>query len=144
VSVNAEIGNGDVMVPLFTVEEVLFNLAEAYTHTNQFNSAIALLNTYLSTRITSYNPSTDNLTTIKINSAWSTSDIEIGLINTILLYKRSEFIHEGLRWFDILRYKIPVVHSTMGATLTLGANDPRRVFQIPPTAKQSGIEQNPR
>jgi hypothetical protein len=133
------------MVPLFTVEEVLFNLAEAYTYTNQFNSAIALLNTYLSTRIVAYNPSTDNLTTAKINSAWGTSNTQLAMINTILLYKRSEFIHEGLRWFDILRYKIPVVHKTiLGETITLGATDPRRVFQIPPTAKQSGIEQNPR
>lgn len=145
VSVNADIGNGYVMVPLFTVEEVLFNLAEAYTYTNQFNSAIALLNTYLSTRIVSYNPSTHNLTTDKINSAWGTSNTQQGLINTILSYKRSEFVHEGLRWFDILRYQIPVVHRTvLGETFTLGANDPRRVFQIPATAKQSGIEQNPR
>jgi hypothetical protein len=145
VSVNADIGNGYVMVPLFTVEEVLFNLAEAYTYNNQFNSAIALLNTYLSTRITAYNPSTHNLTTNKINSYWGTSNTQLGLINTILAYKRSEFVHEGLRWFDILRYKIPVVHKTiLGETITLGATDPRRVFQIPPTAKQSGIEQNPR
>ena len=145
VSVNAEIGNGYVMVPLFTVEEVLFNLAEAYAYTNQFNSAIALLNTYLSTRIISYNASTNNLTVSKINSYWGTTNTQLGLINTILAYKRSEFIHEGMRWFDILRYKIPVVHKTInGQTFTLGVSDPRRVFQIPPTAKQSGIEQNPR
>jgi starch-binding outer membrane protein, SusD/RagB family len=145
VSVNADIGNGYVMVPLFTVEEVLFNLAEAYTYNNQFTNAIALLNTYLSTRITAYNPSTHNLTTNKINSYWGTSNTQQGLINTIIAYKRSEFVHEGLRWFDILRYKIPVVHRTfLGETITLGVTDPRRVFQIPPTAKQSGIEQNPR
>jgi len=145
VSVNAEIGNGYVMVPLFTVEEVLFNLAEAYAYTNQFNNAIALLNTYLSTRIISYNPSSNNLTVAKINSYWGTTNTQLGLINTILAYKRSEFVHEGLRWFDILRYKIPVVHTTInGQTFTLGVGDPRRIFQIPPTAKQSGVEQNPR
>jgi hypothetical protein len=145
VSVNADFGNGYVMVPLFTVEEVLFNLAEAYAYTNQFNNAIALLNTYLSTRIVSYNPSVHNLTVSKINSAWGTTNTQVGLINTILAYKRTEFVHEGLRWFDILRYKIPVVHKTvLGETFTLGVNDPHRVFQIPATAKQSGIEQNPR
>jgi hypothetical protein len=144
VSVNAEIGDGYVMVPLFTVEEVLFNLAEAYAYTNQFNSAIALLNTYLSTRIQGYN-SSNILTTAKINSYWGTANTQLGLINTILAYRRSEFIHEGMRWFDILRYKIPVVHQTTGGqTFTLGADDPRRLFQIPATAKQSGIEQNPR
>jgi len=67
------------------------------------------------------------------------------LINVILDYRRSEFMHEGLRWFDILRYKLTVTHETADhQTLTLADGDLRRVFQIPPTAKQSGIEQNPR
>ena len=145
VSVNADFGTGYVMVPLFTVEEVLFNLAEAYTYNNQFNDAIALLNTYLSTRITAYDPSANNLTVAKINAYWGTSNTQVALINTILAYRRSEFVHEGLRWFDILRYKIPVVHRTvLGETFTLSATDPHRVFQIPATAKQSRIEQNHR
>lgn len=146
VSVNAEIGDGYVMVPLFTVEEVLFNLAEAYTYSNQTNEAISLLNIYLSTRITSYNPANHILSGQKINNYYGTSDVREGLIRTILDYRRSEFIHEGLRWFDLLRYKIPVTHKTFdGAqTITLSPTDPRRVFQIPATVKQSGIEQNPR
>jgi hypothetical protein len=38
-----------------------------------------------------------------------------------------------------------VVHTTTsGETYTLAPDDPRRLFQIPPTAKQSGVEQNPR
>jgi len=144
VSVNADIGNGYVMVPLFTVEEVLFNLAEAYTYSGQLNNAISLLNTYLSTRIVAYN-SSYNLTTAKINAYYGTSDSQEGLIKTILEYRHTEFLHEGLRWFDILRYKIPVVHTTTsGETYTLAPDDPRRLFQIPPTAKQSGVEQNPR
>ena len=144
VSVNAEIGDGYVMVPLFTVEEVLFNLAEAYTYKGQFNNAIALLNTYLSTRITGYN-SNHIITASKINAYWGTSNTQTGLLATILAYRRSEFVHEGLRWFDILRYKIPVTHTTInGEIITLGPNDARRVFQIPASAKQSGVEQNPR
>jgi hypothetical protein len=132
------------MVPLFTVEEVLFNVAEAYAYLGQSNDAIALLNTYLSTRIVSYN-SSYTLTAAKINSFYGTTDIQQGLIKAILDYRHSEFVHEGLRWFDILRYKIPVVHtSSTGETFTLSADDPRRLFQIPPTAKQSGVEQNPR
>jgi starch-binding outer membrane protein, SusD/RagB family len=145
VSVNAEIGNGYVMVPLFTVEEVLFNLAEAYTYKGQYSSAISLLNTYLSTRILGYSAATHTLTETKIKTYYGTSDVQLGLIATILSYKRSEFIHEGLRWFDILRYKLPVTHQTVtGETHTLAPNDLRRVFQIPATAKQSGVEQNPR
>jgi hypothetical protein len=145
VSVNAEIGNGYIMVPLFTVEEVLFNLAEAYTYKGQFNNAIALLNTYLSTRIQGYSAATHTLTENKIKAYYNTADVQQGLISTILAYKRSEFIHEGLRWFDILRYKLPVTHRTInGEEHTLAPNDLRRVFQIPATAKQSGVEQNPR
>ncbi len=144
VSVNAEIGNGFVMVPLFTVEEVLFNLAEAYTYNGDFTTAINLLNDYLSTRIQNYN-SSYLLTAAKINAYYGTVNTQQGLINTLLDYRRSEFVHEGLRWFDILRYKLPVVHQTItGETYTLAPNDLRRVFQIPATAKQSGIEQNPR
>src|SRR5689334_11188416 len=90
VSVNADIGNGYVMVPLFTVEEVLFNVAEAYAYLGQSNDAIALLNTYLSTRIVSY--SSYNLTAAKINSYYGTSDIQQGLIKTILDYRHSEFV----------------------------------------------------
>ena len=145
VSVNADIGDGYNMVPLFTVEEVLFNLAEAYTYKGQTNEAIALLNTYLSTRITQYDASLNTITASKINSYYGTSNIQEGLINVILDYRRSEFMHEGLRWFDILRYKLTVTHETADhQTLTLADGDLRRVFQIPPTAKQSGIEQNPR
>ncbi len=145
ISVNADIGDGYVMVPLFTVEEVLFNLAEAYTYSGQYDQAIALLNTYLSTRIDLYDPSTDAVSATKINAYFGTSNIQDGLINTILTYRRSEFVHEGLRWFDILRYKLQVVHQTAsGETLNLADGDLRRVFQVPPTVKQSGIEQNPR
>jgi hypothetical protein len=144
VSVNADIGDGYEMIPLFTVEDVLFNLAEAYAYTNQFDKAIALLNTYLSTRIVSYS-SSNIITAAKINAYWGTSNTQQGLIKTILAYRRSEFVEEGLRWFDILRYKIPVVHQTIaGETYTLGPDDPHRLFQIPASAKQSGIEQNPR
>ncbi len=142
-TVNAEIGTAYVTIPLFTVEEVLFNLAEAYAYTNQSNLAINLLNTYLSTRVTSYTPA-NNLTTSKITSFWG-ANIQEGLVSTILAYRRTEFVHEGLRWFDILRHKIPVIHTTIeGETHTLDVDDPRRVFQIPPATSQSGLTQNPR
>lgn len=145
VTVNAEIGDGYVMVPLFTVEEVLFNFAEAYTYTSNTDGAIVLLNTYLSTRILPYNPATNTLTAQKINNYYRSSDVRQGLIQLLLDYRRAEFIHEGLRWFDMLRYNIPVTHTSFtGESITVGPNDPRRVFQIPATVKQSGIEQNPR
>jgi len=61
-------------------------------------------------------------------------------------FRRIEFLHEGLRWFDILRHRIPVTHTTRaGETLTLGADDPRRMLQIPREAvAMGGLEPNPR
>ncbi|HEY6977326.1 MAG TPA: RagB/SusD family nutrient uptake outer membrane protein [Chitinophagaceae bacterium] len=144
-SVNAEIGIAYVMVPLFTVEEVLFNQTEAYAYTGNIAAALSNLNTYASTRINNYNPITNNITADKINAVFGTTDIKQGLIKAVLYYKRAEFIHEGMRWFDILRYKIPVVHTTIdGETMTLGPEDLRRVLQIPQSTELSGLAQNPR
>jgi hypothetical protein len=145
VSVNANIGTPYVMVPLFTTEEVLFNQAEAYAYTGNTAAALANLNVYASTRIINYNASTNNITEAKINSVFGTGNIQDGLIKAILYYKRAEFIHEGMRWFDILRYKMPVVHTTTdGQTLTLAADDPRKVIQIPQSTSLAGLTQNPR
>ncbi|WP_018615646.1 RagB/SusD family nutrient uptake outer membrane protein [Segetibacter koreensis] len=145
VSVNANIGDAYVMVPLFTTEEVLFNRAEAYTYTGNITGAISDLNTYASTRINNYSPATNTLTEARIKSVTGTSDIQVGLIRSILFYKRAEFIHEGMRWFDILRYKIPVVHTTKdGQVITLSADDLRRVLQLPQSTSLAGLEQNPR
>jgi hypothetical protein len=143
-SLGSGIGDGWQMVPLFTVEEVLFNLAEAYTYTGLTDNAINLLNVYLSKRILQYTAS-DNLTANKIRAHYGVSDIKQGLINTLLDYRKIEFIHEGMRWFDILRYDIEVTHRTLdGTQVILTKNHPHRVFQMPPTAEQSGLQLNPR
>ncbi|MEO6327923.1 MAG: RagB/SusD family nutrient uptake outer membrane protein, partial [Ginsengibacter sp.] len=70
VSVNANIGTPYVMVPLFSVEEVLFNQAEAYAYLGNPAAAIANLNIYASTRIDNYNPSANNITEARINSVF--------------------------------------------------------------------------
>ncbi len=145
VTVNAEIGNAYVMVPLLTVEEVLFNRAEAYAYTGNSAGAIADLNTYASKRMLNYSATTNIITAAKINAVYGTTNIRDGIIRAILDYKRSEFVHEGMRWFDILRYGLTVTHKTQeGQTLVLTANDPRKVLQIPSSAALSGVAQNPR
>ncbi|MBD0375693.1 MAG: RagB/SusD family nutrient uptake outer membrane protein [Flavisolibacter sp.] len=145
-SVNAEIGFPYVMVPLFTTEEVLFNRAEAYTYLNNTAAALTDLNTYASTRIVNYNQSTHAITASKISSYYNTANLQQGLIRTILDFKRAEYAQEGMRWFDVLRYKIPVTHIAVNPDriMTLGPNDLRRVFQIPESAGVSGVAQNPR
>ena len=133
------------MVPLFTGEEVLFNRAEANDWLGNTTSALDHLNTYASTRIVNYSPSTHAITASKINSFYGTTNLQAGILLTILDFKRAEFVQEGMRWFDILRYGIPVTHYTSaGEIFQLTATDLRRVLQIPASAKLAGIDQNPR
>lgn len=149
-SIGSGIGNGWQMIPLFTVEEVLFNLAEAYAHTGQTAKAITLLNNYLSTRLEGYSPTLDNLDAARITNATGIADIKLAIVQLLLYYRKIEFIHEGLRWFDILRYEIEVTHNKVDGignvleSIKLTKNDPRRVFQVPPTTVESGITPNPR
>jgi len=148
-SIGSGIGNGWQMIPLFTVEELLFNLAEAYTYTGATDKAINLLNNYLSTRLENYNPANHTLTAAKITAATGLG-LQDGLIAILLYYRRIEFIHEGMRWFDILRYEIEVTHNQIDGsgnilkTVRLPKGDPHRVFQVPPTTAESGIAPNPR
>jgi hypothetical protein len=76
---------------------------------------------------------------------YNTSDARMATLLTLLDFKRAEFVQEGMRWFDLSRYNMPVLHTTTdGQKLTLQAYDKRRVFQIPASAKLSGLELNPR
>jgi hypothetical protein len=148
-SPTSNFGTAYVMVPALTVEEVLFNKAEANAYLGNSAAAIADLNQYASTRINGVTPGSlpanQIITEQKLIAYSGTNSVKDGLIKLILNYKRAEFVQEGMRWFDILRYKIPVVHTTVaGETITLSPNDPRRLLQIPSSATLSGVDQNPR
>lgn len=144
-SVNAEIGYPYVMVPLFTSEEALFNRAEANVQLNNVTAAIEDLNAYAATRIVNYNVSSHTLTAYRIQNYYGASSAQAGTLAAILDFKRAEFVQEGMRWFDLLRHKLPVKHTAVGGeAFTLAADDLRRVFQIPESVKLSGLELNPR
>ena len=151
-SQNANFGDPYNIIPLFTAEEVLFNRAEANAWLGNTTAALKDLNDYASTRMILseqepvYDPATLNITAAKIRSFYRINAVREGLLATILDFKRVEFLFEGLRWFDLMRYKIPVVHTTADnkTTITLGPDDPRRIFQIPQEATLSGIALNPR
>lgn len=144
-SVNATIGFPYVMVPLFTTEEVLFNRIEANIYLNNINAAVQDLNAYAATRIYNYDAASHTVSINKMQTYYGTSDPRIAALFTLLDFKRAEYVQEGMRWFDLARYNMPVKHTTTdGQTLTLAADDPRRVFQIPESAKLSGLALNPR
>jgi starch-binding outer membrane protein, SusD/RagB family len=137
-------------IPLFTVEEVLFNKAEANANLGKTAEAIADLNTYMSTRLTGVTPgslpASMQITEAKVLAHYNNAfDIRTALVRLILEYKRAEYVQEGMRWFDILRHNIPVTHRFVGPggqvirTETLGPTDPRRQLKLPDAVKLSGI-----
>jgi starch-binding outer membrane protein, SusD/RagB family len=142
---SSNIGNVYLMMPALTTEEVLFNRAEAYLYKNDYTNCLADLNTFLSLRILNYVPATHNLTVAKNNAFYGTTNTIAAIRQTLLDCRRREFIHEGMRWFDILRYNIPVTHNVIGKTsITLAADDKRRALQLPQEASLSGLPLNPR
>jgi hypothetical protein len=143
-NLNANFGEPYNTIPLFTGEEALLNRAEAYVRLNNSTAAINDMNAFISKNIESYDPSTDNVSPAKIQAYYGGATNN-AMILAVLDFKRAFFLHEGLRWLDILRLKIPVVHTTKeGERLELTPDDKRRVLQLPPLTKQAGLEPNTR
>lgn len=134
----------------FTVDEALMNRAEAYAELGQTNLALKDLTDFYSVRISGFNPNTDAITAAKVAAFYPTiTDAKEALIRAILDAKKSQFLSEGIRWFDLMRKKMTVVHNNYDAAgfetfAELKPNDPRRIFQLPVEVKLSGIELNPR
>lgn len=137
-------------ISLFTTEEVLFNKAEANAYLGNYDAAIKDLNLYLSTRLVGIIPGnlppTRAVTQSKLRLHYNNNfNIQESLVKYILELKRIEFIHEGMRWFDILRYNLPVTHDFVGAggavtnSITIDVDDKRRQLKLPDEVKLSGI-----
>lgn len=164
-SINATTGTIYTIFPYFRNEEVLLNRAEAYVMTDQIEKAIADLNVYARQRIRTYSETANVISEAKLLSFYGAatssddnylnkynafgaatwSDIKKAIIMAILDFRRNEFMWEGLRYWDLIRYKIPVTHRTFnGDENTLFPGDDRWVLQIPQSAKLSDVEPNPR
>lgn len=143
-NLSANSGNPYNTIPLFTTEEALLNRAEAYVRLNNSDAAINDMNAFVSKNIDEYNPNFDNVTPQKLRNYYNLP-LNEAMIEAVLDFKRAFFLHEGMRWFDILRLKIPVIHTTKeGENIELGPNDNRRVLQLPGLTRQAGLEPNPR
>jgi hypothetical protein len=144
-SVNANTGFGYVMVPLFTAEEALFNRAEAYILKNDLVDADADLELYMSTRLRNYSSANYSITPAKLMNYYGITNLQAAYMAALMDFKRAEFVQEGMRWFDLARYNVPVIHATSDGKIdTLKADDKRRVFQIPQSTSMSGLQPNPR
>jgi hypothetical protein len=143
--INANTGDPYNTIPLLTGEEALLNRAEAYVRTNNLSLAIQDLNSFISQNIANYDPAVHKVSTSKCMSFYGTSSSSAAVLQSALDFKRAFFMHEGLRWLDILRLRIPVTHLTAdGEVIELGPTDNRRVLQLPALTKEAGLEPNPR
>ncbi len=143
-SLNSSVGFPYYIHIAFSGEEVLLNRAEANAFLGNLDESIADLQVLSEKRFSGGTP------TITLNDLQtfynSTDDINNVLSYIIFLERRKEFIMQGLRWFDLKRYFIPVVHDLEGgSTIQLNGDDERKALQIPKSAVEvGGLEPNPR
>ena len=69
---------------------------------------------------------------------------QFSFIKAISEYKRREYYHEGLRWFDVKRHQLEVTHVFNNSPIVLTKKDNRKELQIPQTAQNFGVSPNPR
>jgi hypothetical protein len=136
-SLTSNVGLNYTIISAFRGDEVILSRAK-----NQIDLALVDLQLYINKRYDG-NPS---LTLQLLRAYYGTTNNQAATLNFVLDERRKEFIHEGLRWFDIKRYSIPVEHQLPnGSFITLEADDLRKVLQIPQTATDvGGLEPNPR
>lgn len=149
-NIAAGIGLPYMMQALFTVDEVLMNRAEAYVQKGFYDLATRDLDDFARVRITNYNIANHGFTLQKARTFTGvTDDDKKAVLKAILDIKQKAFMQEGVRWMDVLRHRITVVHNHfddngLETTDSLKANDMRRVFQIPLQARNNGLPANER
>jgi hypothetical protein len=153
---NAGIGLPYDALVLLSNDELFLNRIEAHVMNNQLDIANAELDYFLSVRVKLYNPATDKITQAKVVAKYpviadeytpfyTLTDVQTSYIKALAEIRRREFIHEGLRWFDIKRFALKVTHKTYNqADKVLGKNDLRKAIQIPLNVTNTGVEKNPR
>lgn len=134
---------------VFRGEELVFNRAESEIKLGNYAMALAYLNVFGALR---YNSPPVDMDAVLIyhqqvyDPEGMEENIPANALMALLLdEKHKEFIHEGMRWFDIKRHPIEVKHYTFeDEELTLTKNDLRKVLQIPLDASSRGLQKNPR
>ena len=144
-----------VTIVLLDKDEALLNRAESFVMKKQYDKALEDLTQYLSKKTRNYR-SGSKLTETMITNNFSVENDELTpyynlddkqkkFIKAILEFKRWEYYHEGMRWFDIRRFHMKVTHKFKNSPdLILSKNDPRKELQIPISATSRGIKPNPR
>lgn len=151
-SLNSNVGFPYNISIEFRGEEVLLNRIEANIFRNRLNDALSDLQTLVNRRYMVLNSDGSNQISIALIRNFMSSlfgqavNERVALLEFTLLEKRKEFLVQGMRWFDLKRYEVPVTHDLAnGELITLEGDDLRKVFQIPTSAIEvGGLEPNPR
>ncbi len=137
---------------LLTADEVMLNRMEAYAMTGQYDRAVTDLQDYLQAKFSM------ELPCVRQDYTWTNSNNyaiytpfygltikQLALLKTITDFRQKEFLHEGLRWFDIRRFYLPVTRTSKSSLYRpLEKEDLRKVLQIPVEAINRGLQPNPR
>lgn len=148
-SLNSNVGLPYHIGILFRGEEVLLNRAESYLEEGRVDEAIDDLQVLVNNR---YDGSDVDLTIDVLRTFFGAVNNpfinDASLLRRFLrLERQKEFITQGMRWFDIKRYELEVVHVLADevSTIILRENDPRKILQIPQSAIDvGGLVPNPR
>lgn len=132
------------MVPLFTGDEVLLNQIEAYVLKADFASAYLKMNVYISTRIKGYSSTNHQINFDVVKEYVGEGGEQDMLKKFVLELRRKEFIEDGMRWFDIRRYNLPIKHSFKGSDDVIELTELQRTMQIPSDAISNGLLPNKR
>lgn len=143
-----------VYVPntLFSTEEVMLNRIEALAMLKEYDRAVADLIEYMVTKLNWTSPIAYNqyLWTDASNyyvyaPFYGLTLKQLALVKIVVDLRRKEFLHEGMRWFDIRRFHMSVSRNSSSPLYhKLEADDDRKVLQIPTEAIQRGLKPNPR
>lgn len=170
----AGIGYAHTVYPLFTADEVLLTRAEAYIMKKEYTQALNDMNLFLSNTCSKYTTMTvENVTEWakkvayheadpsdlskltpkkKLNPAFDLDETQEAMIHPLLMLRRYETLHCGLRWFDVKRFGIEIVRRTLTSNDLgilsiddrLTVRDPRRAIQLPADVIAAGLTPNPR
>lgn len=115
-------------MPLLTVDEVLFNRAEADIEKNNGLTDVSKGDLTLLIKNQNFSLATANTKIAQLNTLATRKDA----IDFLLLIKRIRFSSEGMRWFDMRRHNIPVEHVGRSGTYKIDGTKPADyVIQLP-------------
>lgn len=138
---------------LFSTDEVLLNRAEAYTMQQKYDLAVNDITTFMKLKsqktfikeelLVGFQNGQENYTPF-----YNLTFYQGSLVNAIAELRRREYLHEGLRWFDIKRFYLSINRNRTGENYStdkiLRKEDSRKLLQIPLQAQKLGLTPNPR